>query len=416
MREGGGQEPVARKPFAGPFGRRVPRPPGRNKVPPPPPKHDPNPEAIAVAVLARCGPEHPADEVLRQELKATPGLNPAVARQVARWVFAYFRWRGWLDLRHAWSRQLADVEELAERFDENPALFSDADLRRAVPAWALERIPGEVEWLKEIQGEPSLWLRARVGTAAALSRELGFTEAACPVAPEALVYEGTEDLFRSKAFHEGRFEVQDLSSQLVTLVAAPKPGESWWDCCAGEGGKTLHFADRMANKGVVWATDRAEWRLDRLRRRASRAGAFNIRWSRWDGGPESPLPHACDGVLVDAPCTGVGTWQRNPHARWSCTVRDVEELAVRQLDLLKHAATAVKPGGRLVYSVCTLTKDETDGVADAFAAAHPDFMPLEVAPEFRRPAGGSGTAGRVWFWPQHWESNGMFVATWRRAG
>lgn len=365
-------------------------------------------------MISRCDAQHHADEVLRQELRNTPGVSPATARQVARWVFAYFRWRGWLELRHSWSRQLGQVEELAQRFDEAPKSFHAEELRRAVPAWALGQVNFEPEWLAAIQGEPELWLRAKLGTAKDLAAELGDTLAPCELAPEALLYEGETDLFRTTAFHAGRFEVQDLSSQLVSLVAAPKPGETWWDACAGEGGKTLHLADRMGTKGVVWATDRAEWRLDRLRRRAGRANHFNIRWQAWDGGPKTPFAGRCDGVLVDAPCSGVGTWQRNPHARWFTTVNDVTELAVRQQELLTHAAAGVKPGGRLVYSVCTLTTAETDGVADAFSAAHPEFTPEPIDPSFRRPDTATWPAGRVWFWPQHWQGNGMFVAVWKR--
>jgi 16S rRNA (cytosine967-C5)-methyltransferase len=120
-----------------------------------------------------------------------------------------------------------------------------------------------------------------------------------------------------------------------------------------------------------------------------------------------------DGVLVDAPCSGVGTWQRNPDSRWTTTPQDVAELAVRQLSLLRSAARAVKPGGRLVYAVCSLTRSETSSVAAEFSATAPDFSPATLPAAFHR---GSVAAnpGQLWIWPQDWRGNGMFVAVWRR--
>ncbi|MBI4627026.1 MAG: RsmB/NOP family class I SAM-dependent RNA methyltransferase, partial [Verrucomicrobia bacterium] len=157
--------------------------------------------------------------------------------------------------------------------------------------------------------------------------------------------------------------------------AAPKPGETWWDACAGEGGKTLHLADLMMNKGVVWATDRSDKRLDTLKRRAARAKLFNYRTEFWDGGSRLPTKIKFDGILLDAPCSGVGTWQRNPHARWTTTPDDVRELAATQRVLLENVCGSLKPGGRLIYAVCTLTRSETTAVADAFTAAHPELEP-----------------------------------------
>jgi 16S rRNA (cytosine967-C5)-methyltransferase len=193
-------------------------------------------------------------------------------------------------------------------------------------------------------------------------------------------------------------------------LCSPLPGETWWDACAGEGGKTLHLADLMANKGVVWATDRNARRLDTLKRRAARAQLFNYRTALWDGSAKLPTKTKFDGILVDAPCSGVGTWQRNPHARWATSPGDVRELAATQLALLGHVAGSLKPGGRLVYSVCTLTRSETAAVADAFAAARPELEPhpLPIA------ATGAPDPSRVTLWPQEINANGMFIAAWKR--
>src|SRR5206468_4149301 len=159
---------------------------------------------------------------------------------------------------------------------------------------------------------------------------------------DALEYRGQSDLFRSKEFHAGEFELQDLSSQAVSLICAPEPGQTWWDACAGEGGKTLHLCGLMHNKGVVWATDRAEWRLKNLKRRAARSRTFNYRARVWTGGPTLPFKTKFDGVLVDAPCSGIGTWHRNPHARWTTNLQDVHELGQLQVNLLQNASLAVK--------------------------------------------------------------------------
>src|SRR5205085_8685497 len=134
----------------------------------------------------------------------------------------------------------------------------------------------------------------------------------------------------------------------------------------------------MHNKGVIWATDRSERRLAVLKRRAGRAQLFNYRTALWDGSAKLPTKTKFDGILVDAPCSGVGTWQRNPHSRWTTTPKDVRELAAVQARLLDHVAGSLKSGGRLVYSVCTLTRAETTAVADAFTAAHPEFEPSPV--------------------------------------
>jgi 16S rRNA (cytosine967-C5)-methyltransferase len=162
----------------------------------------------------------------------------------------------------------------------------------------------------------------------------------------------------------------------------------------------------MGNKGLVIATDRSKGRIAILKLRAARAGVFNYRASvRAGGAPAMRTP--CHGVLVDAPCSGAGTWQRNPQARWTTSVDDVRELAAVQEALLDRAAAAVRPEGRLVYSVCTLTRTETAGVADRFEERHPDFEPLALPI-------GPPAAARVALQPQEVNGNGMFIAGWRR--
>jgi 16S rRNA (cytosine967-C5)-methyltransferase len=265
--------------------------------------------------------------------------------------------------------------------------------------------------LLSLQTPPTLWLRAKRGTGKQLANSLGDCVRGKDLLSDALEYHGDEDLFRSPEFHAGEFEVQDIASQVVGLLCAPQPGETWWDACAGEGGKLLHLSDLMENKGLIWASDRSERRLARLRQRAARAGAFNYRVAAWDGSAKLPTKTKFDGVLIDAPCSGVGTWQRNPHARWTTTLEDVRELAAIQQRLVSNAAAAVKPGGKLIYAVCTLTRAEAGAVADSCSRQLSGFAlnPLPAWPSELPEA-----SARIWIWPQTCRGNGMFVVAWKR--
>jgi len=220
-------------------------------------------------------------------------------------------------------------------------------------------------------------------------------------------------LFRTPEFHAGEFEMQDLGSQAVGWACAAQPGETWWDACAGEGGKLLHLSVLMQNKGLIWASDRAAWRLQKLKRRAARARVFNYRAAPWDGGPKLPTRTKFDGVLVDAPCSGIGTWHRNPHARWTTTPQDLKELSDLQKQLLQHAAPALKPGGKLLYAACTLTRAETAGVVEWFTGRQPQFKALPLVNPLKTD---SSPTLLLYLWPQHSGGNGMFIAAWVRGG
>jgi 16S rRNA (cytosine967-C5)-methyltransferase len=283
------------------------------------PRIQPGVLRLAERVIRAASRERPADGVLRAELRAQRGLPREAGGQVSRAVFAYFRWRGWLDEENSIQEQIECALALAERYTDRAGSFSDVELMaRAVPGWLSSVMEPTAAWVRSLQTEPRLWLRARRGQGRALAAKLGD----CRVLGEGpladtLEYCGGTDLFRTGEFHTGEFELQDISSQAVGLICDPRPGEKWWDACAGDGGKTLHLADLMANRGLIWASDRAVWRLSNLKRRAARAGVFNYRAVVWDGGPRPPTKTEFDGVLVDAPCSGIGTWQRNPHARWT---------------------------------------------------------------------------------------------------
>lgn len=365
---------------------------------------------LATAIIEQSSRERPADAVLRQQLRNAGGLSNEEAAQVSQAVFSYFRWRGWLDDSLKLESKIRSALELTAEFAMNPQSFRDADLlARTLPAWVNDFVPVSAAWLRVIQAEPTLWLRVKPGRLKALAQVLGHTRT-CPL-PDALAYAGEEDLFRRAEFHAGDFEIQDVASQAVGMVCAAKPGETWWDACAGEGGKTLHLSAQMQGKGMIWASDRAEWRLKKLKLRTARAKCFNYRAAHWEGGAKLPTKTRFDGVLLDAPCSGLGTWQRNPHARWTASPDDVRELAAVQTQLLNHVAPSVKPGGKLVYSACTLTRAETEEVAAAFQAAHPEFTPSPVADPFQTH---KPPQPQHCLWPQVTGGNGMFIAVWRK--
>ncbi len=359
----------------------------------------------AAQVISTISADQRADTALRFYFEHHRYLQPPIKRVISRAVFSYFRWLSWLDPKVSPQKRVEHAHELHERFALDPKSIKAETLAvRAVPPWLAAEMELPPDYLRQLQRDPALWLRARPASGAKLAASLGDCEHS-QRAPDALRYTGRQDLFHTEQFQNGAFEIQDLASQLVGHACAPQPGETWWDACAGEGGKTLHLADLMANKGIIWASDRHTRRLDTLKRRAARARLFNYRTVVWDGGAKPPTKTKFNGILVDAPCSGVGTWQRNPHARWTTTPQDVHELAAAQRLLLEHVAGSLKPQGRLIYAVCTLTRSETTGVADAFTAAHPELEPLPLF---------GGADARVTLWPHEIDANGMFIAAWRR--
>lgn len=376
---------------------------------------------LAAEVIARSGRERPADATLREVLRSSRGLSPADARAASQAVFAYYRWFGWLEGRDSLLAQILRALELAGEFARQPRAFPDEQMvERAVPVWVSEEMVVHPNWVRAIQGEPKLWLRARPGCGPALAGKLGAAQVWSPAGQasgpsDTVLYEGEMDLFHTPEFQSGEFEIQDLNSQAVGLLCDPKPGETWWDACAGDGGKTLHLSDLMQNRGLIWASDRSTRRLQTLKRRTARAKCFNYRAVLWDGGTKLPTKTKCDGILVDAPCSGLGTWQRNPHARWTTTRADVQELAEVQKNLLVRLAPAVKPGGKLIYAVCTLTRAETMEVVQWFNRQVSGFEPLVLPPVRTEDQSGPATPGTRLL-PPETGGNGMFLAAWRRGG
>jgi 16S rRNA (cytosine967-C5)-methyltransferase len=205
--------------------------------------------------------------------------------------------------------------------------------------------------------------------------------------------EGTA-LETTTAFQSGHVEIQDAGSQLIALACGARPGMTILDLCAGAGGKTLALAAEMAGDGRLIAADTVRDRLSRLMPRAERAGAAPMIETRLLN-PDREVPaladltDGCDVVLVDAPCSGSGTWRRNPEARWRLTPERIERIAALQRHVLALAAPLVKPGGRLVYAVCSVLDREGRDQAEAFLTRHSGWRIVPADPQ--RCAHGSGT-------------------------
>ena len=181
------------------------------------------------------------------------------------------------------------------------------------------------------------------------------------------------------SFLDGWFEVQDEGSQLAALLTGAKPGAQVADVCAGGGGKTLALAAAMGNTGQVYAFDIAQRRLAAVQARAERAGVRNvqIRWPLRGGEALADLAGRMDCVLVDAPCTGSGTWRRAPDAKWRVRPGALVERRKEQADALALGAPLVRPGGRLVYVTCSVLPSENDGAVEPFLAGNPHFAVVE---------------------------------------
>ena len=193
-------------------------------------------------------------------------------------------------------------------------------------------------------------------------------------------------LQRHPLFLEGKVEVQDEGSQLLAYLLAPRRREMVVDFCAGAGGKTLAIGALMRSEGRVYAFDTSEKRLANLRTRLKRSGLSNVHPQLISDEGElrvRRLAGKIDRVLVDAPCSGLGTLRRNPDLKWRQTAEAVAEMAVKQRAILEGAARLLKPGGRLVYATCSLLDEENDDVAGAFLDAHPEFRSISCSEALR---------------------------------
>jgi len=221
-----------------------------------------------------------------------------------------------------------------------------------------------------------------------------------------LILQERRNVFDTPAFRDGWFEVQDEGSQMVCQKMDPRPGESIWDVCAGGGGKSLLLAAMMENKGRIVATDLRSYKLEELKKRAKRAGVFNIFPAELDRMADLKLAQrGFDRILVDAPCSGTGTLGRNPDAKWKLAPAWFEALPKEQLAILEKTLPYLAENGRLYYATCSVEAAENEEVAKKFLTAHPE---LETVP--------CGEAGEEFFklWPPESGTDGFFLAVFKK--
>jgi 16S rRNA (cytosine967-C5)-methyltransferase len=242
--------------------------------------------------------------------------------------------------------------------------------------------------------------------------------------PDALRFQPGQDgrgpsLQSEPTFFAGGFEIQDEGSQLVTLLAGAKPGQTVIDLCAGAGGKTLALAALMNNQGRLFATDLDSRRLAPLHERLARSGAsiVEIRIPRSRGHePLADVQGQVDLVLVDAPCTGSGTWRRNPDAKWRVRPGALGERIKDQAEVLARAGRLVKPGGRIAYITCSVLPDENDAAISAFLTRHGGFAPVPLAQVLASEEGDFSRLSRfatmhgVQFSPRRTGTDGFYLA------
>ena len=242
-----------------------------------------------------------------------------------------------------------------------------------------------------------------------------------PFSPWGLRLQGKPSLAKVKAFERGAVEVQDEGSQLLALLLDAHRGEMVVDFCAGAGGKTLAIGAAMRNTGRLYAMDTSAHRLDALKPRLARSQLSNVHPAAIAHERDDRVKRLAgkiDRVLVDAPCSGLGTLRRNPDLKWRQKPEGIAEVAITQTAILDSAARLLKSGGRLVYATCSVLPQENEDIANAFSAAHPDFVQLPVLDELTRLKVAnpqnlcSGQFLRLW--PHRHGTDGFFAAIWVR--
>jgi 16S rRNA (cytosine967-C5)-methyltransferase len=267
------------------------------------------------------------------------------------------------------------------KFDE---LQKDRRFRESIPDWMDEVAIAELgdKWdaeIKELNKQARVILRVNTLKISKqeLQKKLREEEVdteTVPKAPDALVLVERKNVFLTDAFKKGYFEVQDASSQLVAPFLDVHPGQKVVDACAGAGGKTLHLASLMENKGQIIAMDIHAHKLAELKKRAKRDGAHNIETRPIEGTKTiKKLKGKVDRVLLDAPCSGLGVLKRNPDSKWKLNPEFLERVKKTQAEILDQYASMVKEGGKLVYATCSILPSENELQVKAFLKKHPEF-------------------------------------------
>lgn len=307
--------------------------------------------------------------------------------------------------------------------DKNPLEY--LSLYHSHPVWILEKWlaeyheQGEVEALCRANNlPPPLTIRANP---LKINRKLlqnllekeGYSSSPTLFSPFGLVVDKKDGIFKTDAFKDGNFEVQDEGSQIIAMLTGAETGEFVVDACAGNGGKSLLISGLMKNNGTVIAFDLLPGKLGNLRRRAERAGALNIKTETIDKAQQ--YIGQVDCVFIDAPCSGMGVFRRNPDSKWRLTGKDIAELSRMQKEIIREYSSLVKPGGRLVYATCTISREENEEVVREFLNESEDFY-LIPAVEMNPEMFGKFTTDKGFFrsLPHVHNTDGFFGAVMRR--
>ena len=397
----------------------------------------------------------PADSVVSAFFRAQRGLGPRERHTLAETAYAVLRRRllfqhlaqsgrgplerrlvllGWQGDDAFLGSALEDGESawLAHCRSLDPVGLPDK-LRHNLPDWLAGTLRTELgaeafAALSEALLQPApLDLRVNMLKAKREAVQLELAEAGIealptPYSPWGLRVAGKPALQKLGVFTRGEVEVQDEGSQLLALLTDPKRGEMVVDFCAGAGGKTLALGAAMRNTGRLYAWDTSGHRLDAMKPRLARSGLSNVHPAQLAHERDERIKRLAgkvDRVLVDAPCSGLGTLRRNPDLKWRQSPQAVAELQAKQTAILNSAARLLKPGGRLVYATCSLLRAENEAVADTFQAAQAAaFEPLPagelLAQAHLAQAADLDTEGRLRLWPQRHATDGFFAAVWRR--
>ncbi|HSM93240.1 MAG TPA: class I SAM-dependent methyltransferase [Anaeromyxobacteraceae bacterium] len=369
------------------------------------------------------------------QLEFLLGRRPSLAERYAAWLVRF----GGVGADEAARRLAVQRGALAglEGGDARIAAIADPlerlSVEASLPRWIAERFvrelgPEEARALALSMNERApLTVRVNLlgGDRDALRAQLageGMQSEPTHFSPWGLVLDGHQNAFSLASFKDGRFEIQDEGSQLIALACGARPGWTVVDACAGAGGKALALAMEMRNKGSLHALDTDEGRLEEARRRARRDHVHNLRTRVIAPGAEAEgqladLEGKARVVLVDAPCSGLGTLRRKPDARWRLAEGDPEKFSLVQRTLVARYSKLLAPGGRLVYATCAIGRTENDDVAD-FAAAELPLDPAPLAPLLGEDrAAALGVDGnRLRLLPHRHGTDGFFVAAFVRRG
>jgi 16S rRNA (cytosine967-C5)-methyltransferase len=415
-------------------------------------------EACSELVRLTLKFDHPADAIVSRFFRDHRGFGPRERATMAETVYTVLRKKLLFDhmapsgsgpkerrlailgfygpgdfLRSALTEQETNWLDQCEKIKPDDLMERH---RHNLPDWLVEPLKAQLRqdfWPLVESFNQGAGLDLRVNTFKAKRDEVqkalaasGIKAVATPFSPWGLRIAGKPALNKHEAFMRGDFEVQDEGSQLLSMLLDAKRGEMVVDFCAGAGGKTLAIGAAMRSTGRLYAFDTSAGRLDAFKSRLARSGLSNVHPAAIAHERDDRVKRLAgkiDRVLVDAPCTGMGTLRRNPDLKWRQTLQAVDEMAIKQAAILQSAARLVKSGGRLVYATCSVLPQENEAIAQAFSAANPDFMlmpvvevlaGLKVANAPSLCSGGEDNQAYLRLWPHRHHTDGFFSAVWQR--